>query len=480
MGTRTPFREDSASPHNRCPSNRGTSKDHLAGIARDWLTLTAAARTVAVTASSNQHVDALNNTIQHARLHAGDLDPATAIAIAGQERAPVGEIVVTRRNDRQRITSTGETVRNRDRWLVTATHRDGGLTVERVDGRGTVTLPADYVAGHVRLGYAATEHGHQGDTVDVGIALASPATTHRGLYVASTGGRDDNRIHVITDTADLTEAREVLEGVVAHDRADIPAVTQRRHLAQSDSQQPTARPEPLTPDWLPTWRQQTADRRQQLTDDLADHQTRRAARRQELDDLQPTLDAARAAWEPYARPIREFEHELDNVLRPAKWDANHEVRTAGLGHRRSAQRHAAVADRAVKVAEAALAGIYAEGAPQKERLDRLRIREGGLRALTTGPDRLDAHLRQQIAEVDQVLDATDTYTAWLDGRPIPSARLAHAVDTLTTVARHAPAFATETNPIDQTQWYRLLDLAADHLADRAVRQRSVDGLHLGR
>ena len=31
-------------------------------------------------ASSNQHVDALNNTIQHARLDAGHLDPATAVA----------------------------------------------------------------------------------------------------------------------------------------------------------------------------------------------------------------------------------------------------------------------------------------------------------------------------------------------------------------------------------------------------------------
>ena len=52
--------------------------EHLTGIAPDWLTLTAAGRTVAVTASSNQHVDALNDTIQHARLDTGELDPATA------------------------------------------------------------------------------------------------------------------------------------------------------------------------------------------------------------------------------------------------------------------------------------------------------------------------------------------------------------------------------------------------------------------
>jgi conjugative relaxase-like TrwC/TraI family protein len=457
----------------------GRLEDHVARIAHEWLEVTDAGRTVAVTASSNQHVDAINNTIQHARLDAGDLDPATAVPIAGGEQAHVGEIVVTRRNDRQLITSDGETVRNRERWLVTAAQPCGALTVERLDRHGTVTLPADYVAAHVRLGYAATEHGHQGDTVDVGIALASPATTHRGLYVSTTRGRDDNRIHVITDTNDPAEAREVLEGVLAHDRADIPAVTQRRHLARSDSPQPTSRPELLAPDWLPTWRQQIADRRRQLSDDLADHQTRRSARRQELDDLQPALDAARRAWEPYARPIDRLQRELDAVLRPDLWRANHAARTAGLGHRRSAQRHAVDAADAVTAAEAAIAAIQAEGAPHKQQLDRLLIRESELRALTTGPDRLDAHLRQQIAELDQILDSTDTYTAWLDGRPTPSARLAHAVQTLTTVARHASAFARTPDEIDQAQWYQLLDLAPDHLADRVVRHRSVDELHLG-
>jgi hypothetical protein len=435
---------------------------------------------VAVTASSNQHVDALNNTIQHARLAAGDLDPATAVSIAGGERVHVGEIVVTRRNDRDVRTSTGETVRNRDRWLVRATDLDGGLTVERLDGRGSVTLLAEYVAEHVRPGYAATEHGHQGDTVDIGIALASSATSHRGLYVATTRGRDDNRIHVITDTTDPREARDVLEGVLALDRADIPAVTQRRHLARSDSPPAASRPELLAPDWLHNWRQQTADRRRQLVDDLADHQTRRSARRQELDDLQPALTAARQAWEPYARPIDRLQRQLDSVLRPDLWHANHAARTPGLGHRRSAQRDAIDAVDAVKAAEAAIAGIHAKGAPQKHQLDQLLIREAELRALTTGPDRLDAHLRQQIAELDQILDATDTYTAWLDGRPTSSARLAHAVETLMTVARHAPAFARHPNEIDQAQWYQLLDLAPDDLHHQAGRRRHEPAIELGR
>ena len=100
-------------------------------------------------------------------------------------------------------------------------------------GHGNVTLPADYVRDHVRLGYAATEHGWQSDTVDTAIALTSPATTRRGLYVAATRGRDANTLCVVTDSDDIAEARDVLEAVLAADRADVPATTQRRNLAQT-------------------------------------------------------------------------------------------------------------------------------------------------------------------------------------------------------------------------------------------------------
>ena len=108
----------------------GRLDDQLAGIARDWLVLTTAGRTMAITASSNQHVDTLNHTIQHARLAAGQLDSATAVPIAGGELAHVGEVVVTRRNDRRLTTSTGETVHNRETWIVTDSHPTGALTVD--------------------------------------------------------------------------------------------------------------------------------------------------------------------------------------------------------------------------------------------------------------------------------------------------------------------------------------------------------------
>jgi hypothetical protein len=113
--------------------------------------------------------------------------------------------------------------------MVVDVARDGSLTVSHLDRHGRVTLPADYARAHLRLGYAATGPGHQGDTVDIGIGVATIATTHRSLYVATTRGRDDNRILVVTD--EPGQAREVLDQILSNDRADTPAVARRRHLA---------------------------------------------------------------------------------------------------------------------------------------------------------------------------------------------------------------------------------------------------------
>jgi len=148
----------------------GPFEDHLARIAGQWLQHTTAGKTVAITAATNDHVDALNRTIQHERLAVGHLSNQS-VHIGAGEQAHVGDVVVTRRNDRSIHTTRGEPVRNRDLWTVTALHGDGHLTVSHNGGYGTVSLPAGYAVEHVRLGYAATEHGNQADTVDIGIDL---------------------------------------------------------------------------------------------------------------------------------------------------------------------------------------------------------------------------------------------------------------------------------------------------------------------
>lgn len=63
-----------------------------------------------------------------------------------------------------------------------------------------LTLPAEYVATHVELGYAATINRVQGMTVDTSHILVDPQSTSREqLYVAATRGRESNRMYVVVE-----------------------------------------------------------------------------------------------------------------------------------------------------------------------------------------------------------------------------------------------------------------------------------------
>jgi conjugative relaxase-like TrwC/TraI family protein len=460
----------------------GRFDEHVTRIARDWMKHTSTGKTVAITAATNVHVDTINYAIQRARLYAGHLADSS-VAIGGDEQARVGDAVVTRRNDRTITTSTGEPVRNRDRWTVTALQPDGGLTVAHLGRTGSVTLPADYTAQHVRLGYAATEHGNQADTVDIGINLISTATTQRGLYVGMTRGRDENRLLVVTDTVDLSEARDVIEGVLVHDRADVPAVTQRRNLHQqlpSVAPRTTLEPRVAIPGWFGPWRTGMEHHRDDLMAEFAERARRSTQATNDLDALQPALAAARTAWKPYQEPIERLEHELESTLRPAMYKANHEARDARLGHRHSTARQAAEATRQVTDAEARITAIRNEGEPVKKRLDNVEDKARTLRRMADHPAGLDRFDRQLLRSVGRLLDAADTYTAWARGQPTPTDQVTDAVAELIHQARRAHYHPLGSDEISQGQWADLLEPAYELLRDHGLETKVGRRLELER
>ncbi len=184
-------------------------------------------------ASTNDHVDTINNHIQTIRLQRGQLSTDTSVEIANGHHAHVGDVIATRRNARDLRTDHDEPVHNRDVWTVVDTHDNGELTATSNAGGGAVRLPADYVREHVQLGYATTEMGAQSITADAAIELASNATTCRNFYVALTRGRTSNSVCVITDTHDPDDALDILERILATDRADTPATSLQRQLAEA-------------------------------------------------------------------------------------------------------------------------------------------------------------------------------------------------------------------------------------------------------
>jgi hypothetical protein len=113
-------------------------------------------------AASTADVTALNARARLARVHAGTVE-ALGIELVDGCVVGVGDLVVTRRNDRRLITDTRGFVKNGDAWTVHRRHRDGGLTLVRAD-HAQVRLPHDYVAQHLELGYATTAARAQGRT----------------------------------------------------------------------------------------------------------------------------------------------------------------------------------------------------------------------------------------------------------------------------------------------------------------------------
>ncbi|WP_257029978.1 MobF family relaxase [Nocardioides cavernae] len=198
-----------------------------------WRADCAAGRASILVTESARDVRALNERARAERLLLdGAVDHREAHLIDGC-RASVGDVVITRQNDRTIRTMRGGWVKNGDRWLVTDIRRDGSVVVKRHggDGRRTV-LPPQYVAEHLDLGYAVTAHRAQGVTVDTAHVVVTASTTRENLYVSMTRGRDSNIAYVALDQpddshstpeADDVTTRTVLYGVLQHSGADLSA-----------------------------------------------------------------------------------------------------------------------------------------------------------------------------------------------------------------------------------------------------------------
>jgi hypothetical protein len=291
------------------------------------------------------------------------------------------------------------------------------------------------------LGYAATEHGYQSDTVTAGHSLADNATTRRGLYVAVTRGRDDNQIHVITQSHDITEAREVLERIVAVDRADIPAVTQRQRLAEQDHHDTTpSRPQRRPrvgrceiPDWFDQLRDHTRG-------ELAEAEQRIRFNAADRERLQADLDAAQRDLDRLDRPTRRqrdqlaaAQHDLDDARLRHRL-AVHRYETSGIRSRRHARRDLAAAENRLTWANHTLHQLQQQTSPDVDRYDRARHQVHGLsdelrhHAIRELIDRYTTTYR--IPHLSQRLDALDTWWRFATGDTIDATRLGQLVDVL--------------------------------------------------
>jgi conjugative relaxase-like TrwC/TraI family protein len=122
-----------------------------------WRTDVEAGKASLMVAQDNETVGELNRLARAGRVAAGEVG-GQGLVLADGSVAGVGDVVAARKNDRRLQMPGGGWVRNRDRFVVTATNDDGSMAVRLLDGQGEVVLPAAYVAAHVELGYAVEDH----------------------------------------------------------------------------------------------------------------------------------------------------------------------------------------------------------------------------------------------------------------------------------------------------------------------------------
>lgn len=170
----------------------------------------------AVTVTSNDEARTINACIRDERVARGEVDDQRTVSGSDGLSIGAGDLIQTRKNN----TEIG--VANRQQWIVQHVEQDGSLRVrETGDERKrqrTVRLPAEYVAEHAHLSYAATAYGVQGATVDGSHTILTDATSAASVYVGMTRGRESNVLHIVAENQ--ADARAQFIEAMERDRAD--------------------------------------------------------------------------------------------------------------------------------------------------------------------------------------------------------------------------------------------------------------------
>jgi conjugative relaxase-like TrwC/TraI family protein len=233
------------------PSALGFYLDHgrfhvgdLAKITDDgfaaWVQDRSAGLDAIMVAPTRELVAELN---RRARAHRLDHSEASSeVRLADGNRASVGDVIITRSNDRRlRLTATNW-VKNGDRWMITHIDKHGDLTVRQTRSHLTVRLPSDYVATSTGLGYATTIHAAQGVSADTMHGLLTGEESRQQLYTMLTRGRHANHLYlqvvgdgdphsiIRPDTISPRTPTEKLQQILARDEAPVSASTLLREL----------------------------------------------------------------------------------------------------------------------------------------------------------------------------------------------------------------------------------------------------------
>jgi hypothetical protein len=205
-----------------------------------WLSDRAAGLDAIMLAPTRELVAELNRRARDHRLNQSPT--ASEVRLADGNQASVGDVIITRANDRRlRLTAT-DWVKNGDRWTITRIGRRGDLTVRHNRSQLTGRLPLDYVRTSTGLGYATTIHSAQGVTADTMHGLLTGQESRQQLYTMLSRGRAANHLYlqvvgdgdphtvIRPDTIAPRTPAETLQQILGRDEAPVSASTVLREL----------------------------------------------------------------------------------------------------------------------------------------------------------------------------------------------------------------------------------------------------------
>ena len=191
-------------------------------------------------APTRELVAELNRRARNHRF--GNVPVGLEVRLADGNQASVGDVIITRANDRRlRLTAT-DWVKNGDRWTITRIGRRGDLTVRHNRSQLTIRLPLDYVCTSTGLGYASTIHSAQGVTADTMHGLMTGQESRQQLYTMLTRGRQANHLYlqvagdgdphsiIRPDAISPRTPTETLQQIIARDESPVSANTVLREL----------------------------------------------------------------------------------------------------------------------------------------------------------------------------------------------------------------------------------------------------------
>jgi conjugative relaxase-like TrwC/TraI family protein len=205
-----------------------------------WVADRAAGLDAIMLAPTRELVADLNRRARDHRL--GGTSAGREVELSDGSRGSVGDVIITRSNDRRLRLSATDWVKNGDRWTITHIGSYGDLDVRHNRSQLVVRLPADYVRASTGLGYASTIHGAQGVSADTMHGLLTGQESRQQLYTMLTRGRHANHLYlqvvgdgdphtvIRPDTMSPRTPTETLQQILARDEAPLSAGTVLREL----------------------------------------------------------------------------------------------------------------------------------------------------------------------------------------------------------------------------------------------------------